>query len=224
MKEEFVEINGVSHKCKLQKHRISKNIRLKVDRDLTIKVTLPRYVPYIVAKKFITKNTKWIEKKINLLKLQQNKYYYLGEDIRVIKKSFVDNKNLNYYFKEQSLIFNSDIYKSSSVIELYTNWLGVQAKEYIPRRVKELSYEYNFIYNNIKIKNLKSRWGSCSNKKNLSFNLKLMYFNPEVIDYVIVHELCHLKEMNHSRKYWKLVEEIIPNYKIHRQQLNKIIL
>ncbi|MDX1700374.1 MAG: M48 family metallopeptidase, partial [Melioribacteraceae bacterium] len=85
----------------------------------------------------------------------------------------------------------------------------------------EFSNRYNLEYNSIKIKNLKSRWGSCSSKKNLSFNLKLMYFNHKVIDYVIIHELCHLKIMNHSREFWNLVESIIPDYKERKSELNR---
>ena len=121
------------------------------------------------------------------------------------------------------LILETNKNCSLSNKELYFQWLGEKAAEYIPNRVKELSQLHNFKYNSIKIKNLSSRWGSCSAKKNLSFNLKLMYFNYQVIDYVIVHELCHLKELNHSKKFWKLVEDIIPNYKEYKIQLNKLI-
>lgn len=90
--------------------------------------------------------------------------------------------------------------------------LADQAVEYIPKRVKYYAEKENFIYNKITIKNLVSRWGSCSTKGNLNFNCLLMLTPDYVIDYIVVHELCHLREMNHSEKFWAEVEKIMPDY------------
>lgn len=90
--------------------------------------------------------------------------------------------------------------------------LADQAVEYIPKRVKYYAEKENFIYNKITIKNLVSRWGSCSTKGNLNFNCLLMLTPDYVIDYIVVHELCHLREMNHSEKFWTEVEKIMPDY------------
>ena len=90
--------------------------------------------------------------------------------------------------------------------------LADQAVEYIPKRVKYYAKKENFIYNKIIIKNLVSRWGSCSTKGNLNFNCLLMLTPDYVIDYIVVHELCHLREMNHSEKFWAEVEKIMPDY------------
>lgn len=90
--------------------------------------------------------------------------------------------------------------------------LANQAVEYIPKRVKYYAEKENFVYNKITIKNLVSRWGSCSTKGNLNFNCLLMLTPDYVIDYVVVHELCHLREMNHSEKFWAEVEKIMPDY------------
>lgn len=85
--------------------------------------------------------------------------------------------------------------------------------DYIPGRVKYYSDIMEVTYGKITIRNQKTRWGSCSGKGNLNFNCLLMLMPPEVIDYVVVHELCHRKEMNHSKAFWKEVEKILPNYK-----------
>ena len=90
--------------------------------------------------------------------------------------------------------------------------LADQAVEYIPKRVKYYAEKENFVYNKITIKNLVSRWGSCSTKGNLNFNCLLMLTPDYVIDYIVVHELCHLREMNYSEKFWAEVEKIMPDY------------
>lgn len=90
--------------------------------------------------------------------------------------------------------------------------LADQAVEYIPKRVKYYAEKENFVYNKITIKNLVSRWGSCSTKGNLNFNCLLMLTPDYVIDYIVVHELCHLREMNHSEKFRAEVEKIMPDY------------
>ena len=88
-----------------------------------------------------------------------------------------------------------------------------KALAYIPQRVEHFSRLMGVNYGRITIRNQKTRWGSCSSKGNLNFNCLLMLTPPEVIDYVVVHELCHRKEMNHSRAFWSEVEKVIPNYK-----------
>jgi predicted metal-dependent hydrolase len=88
-------------------------------------------------------------------------------------------------------------------------------------RVEHFATVYGFKYNRVSIKNQKTRWGSCSKKGNLNFNYKIFLLSPDMRDYIIVHELCHLKELNHSRKFWTLVEEIVPDYRIARKALKK---
>ena len=91
--------------------------------------------------------------------------------------------------------------------------LAKKAVEYIPKRVEYFSKIIGVTYGRITIRNQKTRWGSCSSKGNLNFNCLLMLTPPEIIDYVVVHELCHRKQMNHSKDFWKEVEKILPDYK-----------
>ena len=93
------------------------------------------------------------------------------------------------------------------------------AKEYIPKRVE---YYHEFTggnYEKITIRDQKTRWGSCSANGTLSFNYRLMLAPPRVLDYVVVHELCHLTHMNHSREFWNMVESILPEYSEYRKWL-----
>ena len=88
-----------------------------------------------------------------------------------------------------------------------------KAVKYIPERVAHFAKLIDVDYGRITIRNQKTRWGSCSSKGNLNFNCLLMLAPPEIIDYVVVHELCHRKEMNHSKDFWNEVEKILPDYK-----------
>lgn len=93
------------------------------------------------------------------------------------------------------------------------------AKNYIPQRVAYYAKLLDVTYGNITIRDQKTRWGSCSSKGNLNFNWRLMLAPPKVLDYVVIHELCHRKEMNHSPRFWAHVASIMPDYKEHRQWL-----
>ena len=86
-------------------------------------------------------------------------------------------------------------------------------------KLDHFNSHYRFKFNRISIRNQRTRWGSCSSKKNLNFNWRVIYLPQNCTDYLIVHELCHLREMNHSKKFWKLVEETIPDYKTLRKKM-----
>lgn len=96
-----------------------------------------------------------------------------------------------------------------------------RAYELAMDRVKHFNKSYNFTFNQINIKNQKTRWGSCSQKGNLNFNYKIALLPERLADYIIVHELCHLKEFNHSKKFWALVSKTIPNYSDIKEELKR---
>lgn len=95
------------------------------------------------------------------------------------------------------------------------------AREYFPKRVSHYAHMLGVTYGKISIRDQKTRWGSCSSEGNLSFNWRLILAPPDVLDYVVIHELCHRKEMNHSKEFWALVESLMPHYKECRKWLKK---
>ena len=97
--------------------------------------------------------------------------------------------------------------------------LRVLAKEHLTRRTRELAQMTQSRINQIRVKDHKSKWGSCSNKSNINLNWHLILLNPALIDYVIIHELMHLREMNHSPRFWQWVERFYPSYKEAEKQL-----
>jgi predicted metal-dependent hydrolase len=96
------------------------------------------------------------------------------------------------------------------------------ARTLVRRRLDELNV-HGFVYNRVAIKNMTSRWGSCSSKKNLNFSYRIVFLPSYLQDYIIVHELCHLKVFNHSSAFWDLVAEMVPDYKACRGELRKIV-
>lgn len=88
-------------------------------------------------------------------------------------------------------------------------------------KVNQFNKIYQFNFNRISIRNQTTRWGSCSRKGNLNFNYKIALLPDELADYLVVHELCHLREFNHSKKFWQLVNQTIPNYREVKQSLRE---
>ncbi len=99
--------------------------------------------------------------------------------------------------------------------------LAEQALKLIPQRVEYFARQVGVDYGRTTIRNQKTRWGSCSSKGNLNFNCLLMLAPTEILDYVVVHELCHRKEMNHSKAFWTEVEKVLPDYRQSVQWLKE---
>jgi len=136
---------------------------------------------------------------------------------------------INFFLKQKSdwildkikdIDFDGLLLRKSADQEKYKKHKEA-ARRIIKERIAFLNQNYNFSFNRVAIKNQKSCWGSCSQNKNLNFNYKVAFLEEELQDYIIVHELCHLQELNHSRKFWLLVARVVPNYQELRQALRK---
>lgn len=139
---------------------------------------------------------KFVEEKQNWIKKHIAQMYFKAEEIKKQKKELA--------------LTNADIEK-----------LCQKALSVIPDKVKYYAEIMEVTYGKITIRNQKTRWGSCSSKGNLNFNCLLMLMPDKVLDYVVVHELCHLKQMNHSKKFWMEVEKYMPDYKSYKKWLNE---
>lgn len=106
---------------------------------------------------------------------------------------------------------------------LITGWYRSESKKVILERLKAVSSKFGLSYRSVKITGAKTRWGSCGRKGNLNFSWRLVAAPPEVIDYVIIHELAHTLEPNHSRKFWQTVARFCPDYKEKRVRLKTVI-
>lgn len=162
-----------------------KTLAIQINPDLSVTVRAPMYAPQSDIERILREKEGWIQKHIEKIReMKEKKKETQGESV------------------ESEYLTNEEIKK-----------LADKALQHIPKRVSYYAKQIGITYGKITIRNQKTRWGSCSSKGNLNFNCLLMLTPLEVIDYVVVHELCHRKEMNHSKAFWAEVEKVIPDYK-----------
>lgn len=144
---------------------------------------------------------------------------YLGRDLELVKQ---ENHSGGGLTLEGNRLAVSRVLFGDGILELaLERWYRAEAAKLIGERTYKLSTQMGVSYKRISIRGQKTRWGSCSRKKNLSFNWRLLMAPEPVIDYVIIHELTHLKEMNHSKRFWELVAQRCPRWREYKQWLKK---
>jgi predicted metal-dependent hydrolase len=176
-------------------------------------------------RQFIQKKQDWIIKSADYYKrlrdklgqIEEDTIYHLGKKyrVRLIKDRFAST-----VISDQLGTATFHVVDMRSYRREIEQWYREQTARVIAERLPTLSLKVGLAYNRVAVRKQKSRWASCSKKKNLNFNLFLSAAPVEVIDYVIVHELCHISEMNHSKRFWQLVGSIDPNYRKHKQWLD----
>lgn len=186
-----------------------------------------------------------MEKEINLNGQKVNYNFKVSNRARRLRLSISNSKGFvvtaprffptnlieKFIFEKANWILgNIKKYNDSSIISLRGNsrrdYLEnkEKARELVLNRIKHFNSFYSFPFNRISVKKQKTRWGSCSRQGNLNFNYKIVSLDQRLSDYIIVHELCHLKELNHSKRFWALVEKTIPDYKLIRREFKKIVI
>lgn len=154
------------------------------------------------------------------------KYLPLGDgEIRLCHVRNRDEKHIRIYRRKQEdgsycLCMASGIKDNPPAYRhAVTGWLREYAKVHLGEKVCQFAEKMQVTVNRITIKEQKTRWGSCSSKGNINFNWKLVLMPERIQDYIVVHELAHRKQMNHSAAFWKIVEDFLPDYKERRAWL-----
>ncbi len=196
-------------------------MRLQISSGSGLELILPRGYEIKEAESFILKKASWIKKHLSSVKVKENEFFLFGKELKVNQTFDLFIKRHRVSFKNGELSIVSPEGSTEKPKKIYEACLRHSARTYIEQRARELATRFNFKIGRISIRAQKTRWGSASGRGNLSFNYRLLKYRKEVIDYVIIHELCHLKEMNHSKKFWLLVEKYSPNYKQLRYELKK---
>jgi hypothetical protein len=219
-----------------------KTIGLHIDIDDGLSVYAPKHLSIDQVEKKLYKKSKWIIKnidkiseiKINLSQkefLAGEKFLLRGRNYKLKVISKEDTQPTLDFYKG---IFTATLPKGLSdedhkiiLKPLFLKFYQKKSEEIIKERIKKYEEYFNDKPGKIRIKELKNKWGTCTGKNNISLNWRLVFAKTSIIDYVVVHELCHLKHKNHSKKFWREVEKILPNYKesknwlrIHGNTLN----
>ena len=208
-----------------RKNSRSKRLSLRVRPQRPVTVTIPTYYPYWMAKQMVRQHLEWIKEQQNAQQINaatkridwDTKFEMRDKVLffQATKDSAfgLEFKASNYLI---SIPENVDL-KSPITQELLQKMvievLRKEAKNYLPSRTNKFAKNKGIVINQVRIKNMKTRWGSCSSKKNVNFSLYLMLLPDVLIDYVIYHELAHIKHQNHSAAYWQYLEQLLPGAK-----------
>ena len=205
-----------------------KTISLIVHKDGTLEVRAPLRTSDRLITQFVNSKRDWITQKQalvldNLKKLpvrnftRGESFFFLGEsyklEIVTRKKPLL---SLNGTF-----LLSDTCQEKQKAAEVFTAWYREQARAVLTDRVSFYTQQYGFKQMQIHITAARTRWGSCSTRGSLNFTWRLVQAPLEIIDYVVVHELCHTKEHNHSRAFWMQVARILPDYQKRRKWLKE---
>lgn len=205
----------------------ARNVRLRVAPNGQLRASLPLYAPMLLVKRLLKSSRPKIREMLS--EHNQDVLYVAGMQIGkshslVIKPSLGSNLSVDTHGQQiivtlpnDRSIEDSDV--QAKIRETVIAALRREAKSYLPRRLKYLAQAYGYNYDAIRFSHASSRWGSCSSSGTISMNIALMKLPFELIDYVLVHELSHTMQMNHSPEFWKLVKAGDPQYIRHRNEL-----
>lgn len=191
-----------------------------------LRVTQPAWLPYAAGVQFVRANAAWVAKN------RQNSTVYLCDGMKVGKAhniSFEPGSALRTRITETEILVYippSLTPKSPEVeklcISAIKRTLKKQAQIHLPYRLAYCAKTYGFKYSSVYCKSMRSRWGSCNGKNEITLNIFLMMLPWELIDYVLVHELVHTEHMHHGKAFWDRVGEILPDYKQRRKKLKEL--
>ena len=203
-----------------------KTLALEVAHDATLIVRAPERTPIDFIEKFIFKKRFWIQEKQRIAREKYQKivlkefvngegFLYLGDFYRLF---IVDHSKIPLFFNNEFQLSKNYLPNARQV---FIDWYKKEAYRKIKERLNWYSKLTGLKYNEFKITNARKRWGSCNTKGNLYFSWRLIMAPLNIIDYVVVHELAHLAEKNHSKSFWNKVKIIFPQYRESRQWLKE---
>jgi len=204
----------------------AKRLRLTASKLKGLELTAPQWVNFEECKDFLNQHQSWIKERLEKLKnispdtlfYPDRKYKTFRHELVFIPSAVLETKyrisanKIKLYYNE-SIDFRKNKKIQDLIKEALVEALRLEAKEYLPERLAYLAFKHKLKYRNIYLKNMKSQWGSCSYENNINLSLHLMRLPVELIDYVILHELTHTVEKNHSARFWNLLEKFMPGGK-----------
>ena len=214
---------------KIRKNKLARSVKLSVSVDGSLRASIPYYSPEFAVRRLVNGNRDEIRKMLATHNAK-NSYQdgdligkthtlflrkFSGEEIKISNEGNQILVQIPQELAFENPLVQSEIRKTVSKI------LRKQAKAYLPRRIDFLAEKYGFSFEKLRFSHTGTRWGSCSSSGTISLNIALMNLPHHLIDYVIIHELCHTRQMNHSSKFWQEVEKYCPDYKKYIQEIKQ---
>ncbi len=204
-----------------------KTLALQINVNGKILIRAPYGMPKSLIENFVSKKTNWLQRKQKEIANRNEKYskptfdegtefYYLGNKYKI----FFDKEQKEKITFDDKIIIGKDWHNFPKLA--LVKWYKEQAKIYFEQRLLYQSNRLKINYKKLRISNARSSWGTCSSDNIISLSWRLIMAEAKIIDYVIIHELCHVKHKNHSQAFWSLVKLSMPEYKIYQQKLKAI--
>ncbi|MGH7142416.1 MAG: M48 family metallopeptidase [Candidatus Saccharimonadales bacterium] len=225
--QEF-EIDGVG-KIKIYKRKNNRSLRITIAADGDVRVTIPTWAPYKAGRAFASAKRDWI-----LAQHNNQEFIVLTDGLRIGKshhlvfkqtklaksiKTSVRQTEVIVTYGENSTIFSPQVQAAAQTACIRA--LRLQANALFDQRLSQLATLYGISYNGLTIKRMKTRWGSCDQRSNIVLNLYLVQLPWELIDYVIIHELAHVKVLHHGSRFWNELENLQPRTPQLRKEIKK---
>ena len=227
----YITLNQQTIEYSVRESRRAKRIIMRLDAKRGLEIVYPRGIRQPAPAEVLVEHQDWVLETLEKARVWQSTAFqrqyvqgaifpYLGDDLRLSLLTSTNGKpsvkrvGARLDVALPPAVEGNDSAALRTAIELFYRQ---QAKLHLPRRTREIAETIGLKYGRVYIRNQKTRWGSCSSKGNLNFNLRLMMAPPAAIDYVIIHELCHLVHMNHSRAFWALVAKHCPDWQDWRE-------
>ena len=197
----------------IKKNKLSRNYKLTFDRkNLYGLVSIPFYVTFKSGLEFAHENIEWLydeyKKFLPIIFLKHNcSLLFRGKKTKVI---FEKNKISRVLFKENEIIVQSN---NNNHKKLLNNWINEQILSQSKYYIDIISHKLKQDIKTVKLSNSFNYWGSCNSSRTIHINWRLIFAPAKVLEYIIIHELCHLIEFNHTQNFWELVKKLCPDYK-----------
>jgi predicted metal-dependent hydrolase len=212
----------------IRSKRRRRTISLQIKEDGKIIIYAPHYTPKWEIEEFIREKQLWINNRLSEKEkqikeatktfLSGERFLYLGEWYPLEIHS-LDHKEPPLRLSFGRFIIDKDHIEGAR--DLFIHWYKREAKEKIVERINDYSHRLHLFPKRVRITNARSRWGSCSRDNRLSFSWRMIMASLTVIDYILIHELVHIREKNHSKRFWTTLESILPDYKKHKLWLKE---
>ncbi len=212
-KQYIISYNKQSIHLLIKKNKLSKNYKLTFDKkNLRGLVSIPKYVAFKNGLEFANENVKWLYEEINkilpLVLIKHNaSLLIMGKRMKII---FEEGNFNRVYIKNNKIIIVSH---KDSHKKIFKKWIVHQILNQSKNYVDIISKSLNLNIKDLKISNSFNYWGSCNSAGIIHLNWRLIFAPTKILKYIIVHELCHLKEFNHTKNFWMLVKRFCPDYK-----------